>query len=339
MNLHDCLGRYFTDYLPGIKGVSPETVKTYKAAFKLFLKFSSRHLSKAGTALRLEDMTPALIFSFLDYLEQQRKNSTRTRNARLVALKSFAKMLRLLHPAHREISEMIFNIPQKRFGKRLIGYMGYDDILRVFASVDLRKKEGFRDYTILHLLFDSGARASEVANLEIEFFDPTKKTLILKGKGGNYRLIELQPKTIELVECYIKNYRLVAKPIYSNRLFINQRREGFTRNGIYRICKKYLSKALSAKQLENLNPAHSFRHSCAVHLLLSGKSLTDIKNHLGHENLKSTMVYLHLNVNRKREVQKKFINYIQSAMPEDPKIAELLHWENKEEILDWLDDL
>ncbi|RZB36963.1 MAG: hypothetical protein SRB2_01763 [Desulfobacteraceae bacterium Eth-SRB2] len=117
MNLHTCLCRYFAYYLPKIKGVSPETVKTYKDAFKLFLKFSSRHLSKAVPDLRLEDITPALILSFLDYLEQQRKNSIRTRNARLVALKSFAKMIRLLYPEHREISEMIFNIPQKRFGK------------------------------------------------------------------------------------------------------------------------------------------------------------------------------------------------------------------------------
>jgi integrase/recombinase XerD len=81
------------------------------------------------------------------------------------------------------------------------------------------------------------------------------------------------------------------------------------------------------------------RHSCAVHLLLSGKSLTDIKNHLGHENLKSTMIYLHLNVSRKRDAQKKFIKYIQSAISEEPKIDKLLSWENKEEILDWLDDL
>jgi site-specific recombinase XerD len=110
MNIHACLCRYFTEYLPAIKGVSPETVKTYKDAFKLFLKFSSRHLSQAISDLRLEDITPTLIFSYLDYLEQKRKNSTRTRNARLIALKSFAKMLRLLYPEHREISEMILPI-------------------------------------------------------------------------------------------------------------------------------------------------------------------------------------------------------------------------------------
>jgi len=339
MNLHTCLQRYFTDYLSGIKGVSSETKRTYKDTFKLFLKYSSQYLSKKGSELQVEDITLVLTLSFLDYLEKQRKNKIRTRNARLVALKSFSKMIRLLYPGHRETAEMILNIPQKRFGKRLIGYMDYDEIEQVFDSVDLMKKEGFRDYTILHLLFDSGARASEVACLETEFFDPHKKTLIIKGKGGGYRRIELQPKTTELIERYIKKHRTVPKPLYSDRLFINQRREGFTRNGIYRLCKKYLSKSLPVKQMNNLNPVHSFRHSCAVNMLLMGKSLTDIKNHLGHGDLKSTMVYLHLSVSRKREAQKKFIKYIRSGISDDPKIDELLNWENKEEILDWLDDL
>lgn len=339
MSFQDSVCRYFTEYLPDIKGVSPETIKAYKETFRLFLNFSSSYLCKKVPDLEFEDMSPALILSFLEHLEKTRKNSTRTRNARLIALKSFAKMLRLLYPDHRKLAEAIANIPQKRFGKRLISYMDYDDLLQVFGAVDLKKKEGVRDYTILHLLFDSGARASEVARLEIRFFNPDKGTLMIKGKGGNYRLIELQDKTIELIDRYIKKYRSPPKAFYGNRLFINQRREGFTRNGIYRICKKYLSKALSEKQLTNMNPAHSFRHSCAVHLLLSGKSLTDIKNHLGHENLQSTMVYLHLNTSRKREVQSEFIKYIQSTIPKDKKMEELLNWERKEEILDWLDTL
>jgi len=339
MNFQDSICRYFTEYLPCIKGVSPETIKTNKVSFKLFLKFSSNHLSKKVSDFKFKDISPALVLSFLDYLEKDRKNSIRTRNARLVTLKSFAKMLRILYPEHRDLAESIANIPQKRFGKRLIGYMDYDDLLQVFASVNLKQKEGVRDYTILHLLFDSGARASEVANLKIRFFYADKGMLMIKGKGENYRMIELQAKTIDLIEHYIKKYRLSPKTTYANHLFINQRSEGFTRSGIYRICKKYLSKALPEKQLVNLNPAHSFRHSCAVHLLASGKSITDIKNHLGHENLQSTMNYLHLNVFRKREAQDKFIKHIQSTIPGDNKMDELLNWERKEEILDWLDSL
>ncbi|OEU84655.1 MAG: hypothetical protein BA865_14410 [Desulfobacterales bacterium S5133MH4] len=74
-------------------------------------------------------------------------------------------------------------------------------------------------------------------------------------------------------------------------------------------------------------------------MLCSGASVTDIKNHLGHENVDSTMVYLHLDLSRRREVQKKFINYSQSTLAHDPKIEELIDWENKEETLAWLDSL
>ncbi len=339
MKFKDAVHYYFAEYLHDIKGVSPETIKAYKESFRLFLKFSSKQLSKSIPLLEFKDITPTLLFSFLDYLEKDRKNCIRTRNTRLIALKSFAKMLRLLYPEHRKLSETIAYIPQKRFSKRLVGYMDYDDLLKVFNAVDLKKKEGIRDYTILHLLFDSGARASEVANLKMQFFNPDKGTLIIKGKGGKYRLIELQTKTTEMINCYIEKYRPDPKPIYINYLFVNQRRENMTRGGIYRLCKKNLSKALSEKQLVNLNPVHSFRHSCAVHLLISGKSLTDIKNHLGHENLESTMTYLHLNISRKREAQNEFLKHIRSTIPIDNKMEDLLNWERKDEILDWLDSL
>jgi integrase len=100
-----------------------------------------------------------------------------------------------------------------------------------------------------------------------------------------------------------------------------------------------LEKSLDSKQLKYINPAHSFRHSCAVNLLLSGASLTDIKNHLGHEKLESTMIYLHLNLQKKKEIQKRFIEYTRSSLGDDPVLNELLDWEKKEEVLGWLDTL
>ena len=112
-----------------------------------------------------------------------------------------------------------------------------------------------------------------------------------------------------------------------------------TRHGIYRICRKYLEKALPEKRLKNINPAHSFRHTCAVNMLLAGHPVSDIKNHLGHESIKSTMIYLHLDLTRRRAVQKKFIEYTQSLLAQDPKIDELIDWENEEETLNWLDSL
>lgn len=74
-------------------------------------------------------------------------------------------------------------------------------------------------------------------------------------------------------------------------------------------------------------------------MLLSGSSLSEIKNHLGHENVESTMVYLHMDLTRKRQIQKKFIEHTQSVLAQDPKIDELIDWEHKEEIMAWLDSL
>ncbi len=242
MKLTICIHQYFDQYLPRIKGASNETIDSYRDAFTLFLSFAAQHLKVVTKELKIENLTPDLIFAFLDHLEDHRNNGARTRNSRLAAIRSLSKMIRLMYPEYRETAEMMLNIPQKRYRKRLIGYLAPDEILKVFQSVDLKKNQGVRDYTILHLLYDSGARAGEIATLDIDYLDPEKRTLAILGKGNRYRLIQLWPKTTELVVHYIKKYRAKPKPLYTDRLFINQRGEEFTRHGIYRICKKYLAR-------------------------------------------------------------------------------------------------
>lgn len=339
MKLSSCLHQFFNHYLPHIKGVSTHTIKAYRDAFKIFLTFAAKYHGIKIKSLNLEHISSDLIIAFLDDLQQGRKNLPRTSNHRLAALKSFAKMIRFMHPEQRKLTERILNIPQKRYQKPLIGFLYQDEILNVFESVDLKRKEGFRDYALLHLLYDSGARASEIATLNLDYFNPQQKTLAILGKGNRFRLIQLEPKTVQLLQLYIRKYRVSPKPLYQHRLFINQRGKELTRHGIYRICKKYLSIALPHKRLKFINPVHSFRHSRAVDLLYSGHSPSEIQNRLGHDNFQSTTVYLHLGLNRKRHIQKRFIEYMQSVLAQDPKIEELLHWENKEEIMAWLDSL
>ena len=238
-----------------------------------------------------------------------------------------------IYPEKRELAEKILNIPQKPTQKQLIGFLYPQEIFKVFESVNLKKEIGFRDYTLLHLLYDSGARASEIARLNLDYFNAEQKTLAILGKGNRYRLIELQPKTIQLIQLYIAKYRITPKPRYQHRIFINQRGEELTRHGIYRICRKYLSMALPPKRLKDINPVHSFRHSRAVDMLASGASLSEIKNHLGHEDIQSTTVYLYLNLSRRKQIQEQFIEYMQSVLISDPKIEELFDWESKEDIM------
>jgi len=339
MNLTECVGQFFCDYLPRIKGAGRQTIDAYRHAFSLFLKFAAIHQKKSIKDLHIEDLSFELIYGFLHHLEDDRNNTARTRNNRLAALKSFARMLRLLYPQHRKIADIILAVPQKRCQKRLVGFLNHDDVIEVFAGVDLKSKDGFRDYTILHLLYDTGARASEVASLNLSDFDACKSTLAVLGKGDRYRLLTLWPKTVQLLTRYIAHHRPAPAALHKNALLVNQRREPITRHGIYRICRKYLEKSLEPKQLQHINPAHSFRHSCAVNMLLSGASLTEIKNHLGHEKLESTMIYLHLNLTKKREIQERFIAYTRSSYSDDPVIDQLIEWENKNQILRWLDSL
>ncbi len=339
MKLSPCIHQFFDQYLPHIKGVSHHTVKAYRDAFRLFLPFAAKFYGIKVRSLRVKHLSSELIIAFLEDLQRERKNLVKTRNQRLAALKSFAKMIRFMFPEQQEVADTILNIPQKRSQKPLIGFLYQDEMLRVFQAVDLKRKEGFRDYALLHLLYDSGARASEITTLNLDYFDPKKKTLAILGKGNRFRLIQLKPKPCHLLQLYIRKYRITPKSLYQDRLFINQRGEELTRHGIYRICRKYLEKALPPKRLKNINPVHSFRHSRAVDMLYSGYPITQIKNHLGHDNIQSTTIYLHLDLNRRRHIQRRFIRYMQSVLTDDSKIEELLQWENEGDLMAWLDSL
>jgi integrase/recombinase XerD len=339
MRLSPLIHQFFDQYLPHIRGVSRQTVKAYRDAFRLFLPFAASFYGIKVKSLRVEHISRKLIIAFLEDLENERKNLVRTRNQRLAALKSFAKMIRFMYPEQQEVANTIRNIPQKRSQKALIGFLYQDELLQLFQAVDLKRKEGFRDYALLHLLYDSGARASEITTLNLDYFDPQKKTLAILGKGNRFRLIKLEPKTCQLLQRYIRKYRGAPQPLYHDRLFINQRGQELTRHGIYRICRKHLEKVLPPKRLNHINPVHSFRHSRAVDMLYSGHPITDIKNHLGHDNIQSTTLYLHLDLDKRRHIQTRFIKHMQSVLADDSKIDELLQWENKGDLMAWLDSL
>lgn len=339
MKLAGCIHRFFSEYLTDIKGCSTCTIRTYRDTFRLLLPFAAAHHGIKTTSLQIEHLSFEMVLSFLNHLEKSRGNSVRTRNNRLAAIKSLAVMIRLLYPEYRKIADRILHIQQKRAQKALVGFLTHVEVKKVFGAVNLKKQEGFRDYTILHLLYDSGARASEIAGLKLEYFDPSNKRLTILGKGNRYRIVELWPKTVQLLEKYITSHRKPPSAPYGNVLFINQRRAPLTRFGIHRICLKHLEKTLPEKRLHALNPVHSFRHACAVHMLHSGYALTDIKLRLGHSKLESTMTYLNLGISLRKEIQTEYINHTQSMMSNDRKLDELIDWENRDDILSWLDKL
>jgi site-specific recombinase XerD len=339
MRLSSTIHQFFNKYLPHIKALSPHTVKSYRDTFKLFLPYAANYHGIKISSLQMAHLSVEVILDFLDNLEKQRQNSAKTRNSRLAALKSLAKMIRFMHPEQRQLADKICSIPQKRCQRQLIGFLYPHEIDLILQAVDLKNALGVRDYCLLQLLYDSGARATEIATLNLDYFNAHNKTLAILGKGNRYRQIELEAKTVRLLNLYIARYRVTPKPAYQHRLFINQHGRQLTRHGIYRLCKKYLHRALPPKRLKDVNPVHSFRHSCAIKMLTDGHSVSDIRNKLGHEDIQSTMVYLQLDLAKRKKIQQQFIQYVQSNVSQNPEIDELIDWQNKDDIMAWLDDL
>jgi len=339
MRLSSAIHQFFSKYLPHIKALSPHTIKAYRDTFKLFLPYAANYYGIKISSLQIAHLRVEVILDFLDNLEKQRQNSAKTRNSRLAALKSLAKMIRFMYPDQRQLADRILGIPQKRCQRQLIGFLYPYEIDQILQAVDLKNALGVRDYCLLQLLYDSGARATEIATLNLDYFNAHNQTLAILGKGNRYRQIELESKTVRLLNIYIAQYRLKAKPAYQHRLFINQCGKQLTRHGIYRLCKKYLQLALPPKRLIDINPVHSFRHSCAVHTLSDGHPVSDIRNRLGHEDIQSTMAYLQLDLSKRKIIQQQFIQYVQSDVTQNPEIDELIDWQNKDDIMAWLDDL
>ena len=339
MRLSTCIHQFFDKYLPQIKGVSPHTLKAYRDTFRSFLPFAANYHGIKLASLTLAHLTPEVVVDFLNYLESERKNTAKTRNHRLAAIKSMAKMIRFLYPENSTMADKIICIPQKRTQRQLIGFLYPEEFDKVLNAVDINKAQGFRDRTILQVLCDSGARASEVAQLDLGYFNPEQNTLAILGKGNRFRQTELDAITVRTIETYIARYRKPPKQPYHKRLFISQHGKALTRHGIYRLCRKYLRLALSEKRLATLNPVHSLRHTCAMNMLANGHSLSDIRYQLGHEDIQSTMVYLQMDLSRRRKIQKKFMEHSRSVMVQNAEIEELIDQKEKEDIMAWLDSL
>jgi integrase/recombinase XerD len=145
MKISDAIHQFFDHYLSHLKGASQQTIASYRDAFTLFLPFAAGYHHIPVRHLELEHLSFDTIVSFLNHIEAQRHNSPGTRNQRLAAIKSFAKMIMLIYPEHKDIAQVIRNIPQKRAQKKLIGYLTPDEILKVFQGVDLEKKGGVRE--------------------------------------------------------------------------------------------------------------------------------------------------------------------------------------------------
>jgi site-specific recombinase XerD len=337
--LFDYLRYFFLSYLPQHRNVSPNTIAGYKQALLQLLRYwKLRFPDQADPGL--DQFQTAPLLDFLVHLEQSRGNTASTRNARLAAVKSFFKMVGLLQPRYQAQCRRILSLPSKRTQHRpKPDFLDKSEVDAVFASVDARSHDGYRDLCILRTLYNTGARASELCSLLISNIDFDQKQARIYGKGRKMRTVPLWDSTAVFLRTYLQSERRKPLPGFHDFVFINQRRSRLTRSGLFRICRRCLAEAaVRAPGIKRKisRPVHLWRYTTATHLGLAGVDVTVIQEWLGHVSINTTCGYKTIPIQTKREALRKFYLFEQSGQMANPNGVD---WKLYPDLLAFLESL
>jgi integrase/recombinase XerD len=295
---------FFVRRLVAQRGASARTVEAYRDAFELLLGFAEQRTGKPPSALSLADLDAPLVLDFLDHLETERRNTARTRNARLAAIHSFMRYAALRDPASLPVTARVLAIPAKRFDKPVLGYLSREQVTAILAAPDQRTWSGRRDAALLATGYNTGARVSELTALRVRDVLLDRQTAVhLHGKGRKQRVIPLWKTTAAQLRAWLDQISSEpAAPVFPSRAG-----NPLTRSGI----RDRLDRAVTAAgqhcpslRGQHVTP-HTLRHSTAMHLLQSGTDLAVIALWLGHESPATTHQYLEADLAAKEAVLRR----------------------------------
>jgi len=311
---------FFTNYLASERGLSENTVASYSDCMKLLINYACGQCDVGPEGLQMDMFTRELILNFLDYAETGRQNCKDTRNQRLAAIKSFFTYLARTIPELMEINTRIQAIHAKKTDHRPPPSLTRDEVEAIISAPDHDTLLGMRDRALLQLLYNTGARVQEIADLsvsDIRFETPAEITLT--GKGRKRRVVPLWSETAETVRHYLQLREQAG--IRSDHLFLNNRGEPMTRFGIGRRTQLHADAvAADCPSLEKrrITP-HVFRHTTALHLVEADNDVFLVRDWLGHADIATTSQYVEISVERKRNALKKIPPPTNGAVPEQPK--------------------
>ncbi len=285
------LQRFFTQRLMQHYHASPQTIAAYRDCFRLLLHFAEQHLGKSPSDLTLDDLNAAFVLAFLHHLEADRHNSIRTRNARFAAIRSFMDYVAFEEPAAVALTQAVLAIPMKRFERPLLGFLSRPQIEAILAAPDPHAWIGQRDRVMFAMLYNTGARVSELIGLRVAdlTLEPTASVQI-RGKGRKQRIVPLWRETAAALKQWLRVYPLPPdQPLFPNRSGHPLTRVGFSER--LALAAKAAAREHPELATRHVSP-HVIRHSTAMHMLQSGVDITVIALWLGHESTATTHHYL-----------------------------------------------
>ena len=279
--------RFLLEYLVKERNLAINTQSSYRDMLTLLLPYASKNVKKPVDRLAVSDLSPEIIRKFLAHLEQVRRCSVATRNQRLGGLHALARFIGENSPEHVEWCTQVRLIPFKRASQPAITYLDKPEMDAILNTPDISKAQGQRDYTLLLFLYNSGARASEAAELKMANIDWYAHSVRIIGKGNKQRTCPLWPLTVEQLKL------ITVRRSQEQNVFLNRNGQPVTRFGIHTMVERHTAEAaerVPSLAIKRVSP-HVIRHTTATHLLRAGVDINTIRAWLGHVSLNTTNIY------------------------------------------------
>jgi integrase/recombinase XerD len=293
--------RFLLEHLVAERNLARNTQIGYRDAFKLLIPFIKQHRKKPIHQLAVADVSADLVRRFLADVEALRGCRVASRNQRLAAIRALAAFIGTRSPAHIQWAGDIRSIPFKKAERAIVPYLEKPEMDALLAAPDRRSVQGRRDYALLLFLYNTGARASEAAQLKIADVDLHGACVKITGKGTKQRLCPLWRATV------IELAALLGHRLPKESVFINRSGQPLTRFGIHTLVERHASVAqrkVPSLGTKRVSP-HSIRHTCATHLLRGGVDINTIRGWLGHVSVDTTNIYAELDFDAKAKALAK----------------------------------
>ena len=327
---------FFEDYLQVQKGLRLASVRSYRDALRLFLGFVAGDARRPMARLSLQDLSYERVQQFLLNLEHERHNHIRTRNHRLAALHTFFEYLAHRAPEMLDVCERVAAIPTKRVAPAETHFLDRDEISALLHGVPPSERHAVRDRALLLFLYNTGARAQEVAELRVSNLDLGSPARVrLHGKGDKWRMCPLWAETARQLQLLLQQ-RGPSAPL-DDPVFVSRPGRPLTRFGIYKIVRRYVSNLVTRGRLSANKPVspHTFRHTAAVHLLESGVEINVVRGWLGHASLETTNRYAEITLRTKEAAMRT----CEPPVDGPGSARRSVVWRDDETLLKWLESL
>jgi integrase/recombinase XerD len=293
MAVMESLIQEFIDYLGHEKGLATNTLESYGRDLKQYYGFLS-----GDSAASLANASQSTIVAYLMYLRKQGK-ATATIARRLAALKAFYQFLVKENYVAKNPTD---ELSSPKLERKLPKVLTVEEVERLLSQPEVTSPVGKRDKAMLELLYATGIRVSELVNLNVGDIDLREGFVRCMGKGSKERVVPMGEIAIAALKAYLDNARLkiIADP-KEKSVFVNHHGKRLTRQGFWKIVKKYAAQAQIRKEIT----PHTLRHSFATHLLENGADIRAVQEMLGHADISTTQIYTHVTKDRLKDVYAK----------------------------------